>query len=136
MPISYDQIAAATSANDEATDFGGNPQSIVRELGAEPEAVTRAAQQRALKALSMVMHGDPDRIRTRQDMRVLPPTAVTLMAALAGSFMDGFAAALRITGEDARDVGEASAQAAFWRKRAIDLGADPEGYLKAFPDKP
>jgi hypothetical protein len=37
--------------------------------------------------------------------------------------------------EDAQDAGEASTQAAFWRARALDLGADPGEYRAAHPRK-
>jgi hypothetical protein len=40
---------------------------------------------------------------------------------------------LRVAEEHARDADEASTQAAFWRARALELGASEDEYRNAYP---
>lgn len=131
--IGFKEIAAATSANDAASEAGQSPKDIVRELGAAPGAVERAATQRALRALGFIRYGNPQKL-TLGDIAKLSRQDITLLSALAGIFMDGFAAALRIGRDHGREDSDAadvaSMQAAFWRARATELGALEDEWQK------
>lgn len=64
------------------------------------------------------------------------PEALLLAACVALPWMHAIALYRRSRQlrDDSKDAGEASMQAAFWRSRALRLGASPEEYSRAFAD--
>lgn len=95
--IGFEEIAAATSANDADTDAGVTHAQIFAQLGAEHGAVEAVATDRALKAIGVLFWGDPDRFPTLQDLMATGDAGqLTTLSVLAGCFIDGLAAGLRL----------------------------------------
>lgn len=114
--IGVEEIAAATSANDDDSDAGLTHTQIFEKLGANSEHVEAVATDRALKAIGVLFWGDPNRFPKLSDLMATgDPGQLTTLGTLAGCFIDGLAAGLRLRQGAAEVADELDATAARMR---------------------